>query len=82
MKNCTTYFVRSGILSPDNGKFWDAGLNGYWWSSRGSSTRWDGVTTPSGYYLTFDATGVYPSTGPSNRWYGLPLRCLSTVLDI
>ena len=75
-------FVRSGFLSPDTGKFWYAGLNGHWWSSHGSSTRDDGVTTPSAYNLDLNATDVHPSYGPSNRFYGYPLRCLSTVLDI
>ncbi len=76
------YFVRSGDLGPDNGKSWYAGQHGYWWSSRGSSTRYDGVTTPSAYNLHFYATGVDPSAGPDNRWLGFSLRCLSTVLDI
>ncbi len=76
------YFVRSGYLIPNVGKSWDAGQYGYWWSSRGSSTRYDGVTTPSAYHLHFNATGVNPSNGPSNRYYGFPLRCLSTVLGM
>ena len=60
----------------------DAGSIGYWWSSRGSSTRFDGVATPSAYYLRFSATGVSPSDGPGNRYAGFSLRCLSTVLDM
>ena len=74
--------VRSGNLNPNDGKSWNAGINGYWWSSRGSSTRYDGVATPSAYNLNFNATGVYPSNGPHNRYYGFPLRCLSTVLGM
>ena len=70
------YFVRSGDLNPNDGKSWNAGLYGYWWSSRGSSTRYDGVATPSAYNLNFNATGVNPSNGPNNRYNGFSLRCL------
>ena len=74
------YFVRGGDLGPYDGKSWDAGRIGYGWSSRGSSTRYDGVAIPSAYNLYFGATGVSPSGGPNHRYYGFPLRCLSTVL--
>ena len=79
------YFVRSGyVLLPgvSGATFRDAGVLGYGWSSRGSSTRYDGVATPSAYYLLFNATGVTPSHGPYERWLSFPLRCLSTVLDM
>ncbi len=78
------YFVRSGYVDPSvsAGTFRYAGILGYWWSSRGSSTRYDGVATPSAYVLNFNATGVYPSAGPHNRYLGFSLRCLSTVLDM
>ena len=79
---CLSIFVRSGNLRPDDGKSWNAGQDGYVWSSRGSSTRSDGATMPSAYYFAFNAVGVYPSLGPTDRWFGHPLRCLSTVLDI
>ncbi len=68
--------MRSGNLNPADGKSWNAGQNGYWWSSRGSSTRYDGVSTPSAYNLNFNATGVNPSNGPNNRFNGFSLRCL------
>jgi len=71
--------VRSGNLAPYDGKSWNAGQNGYWWSSRGSSTRYDGVTTPSAYNLNFNATGVNPSNGPNNRYNGFPLSCLTSM---
>ena len=73
--------MRSGFLYPNDGKSWGAGIDGYWWSSRGSK-RYDGVATPSAYYLAFSATGVNPSGGPYNRHYAFSLRCLSTVLDM
>ena len=69
--------MRSGNLNPADGKFWNAGVYGYYWSSRGSSTRYDGVATPSAYNLNFNATGVNPSNGPNNRYNGFSLRCLA-----
>ena len=81
-RSSSFYFVRSGYLGPNGGKSWYAGINGNWWSSRGSSTRYDGVATPSAYHLNFSDTGVNPSYGPDNRYYGFSLRCLSTVLDM
>ena len=74
--------MRSGhiYLAITAGTFRYAGHEGSWWSSRGSSTRYDGVTTPSAYSLGFNVTAVTPSAGPDVRWHGFPLRCLSTVL--
>ena len=60
--------------------FRGSGINGYGWSSRASSTRYDGSAIPSGYSLGFDASTVYTSNGPYERYLGFPLRCLSTVL--
>ena len=77
-----SYFVRSGDLSLDNGKFWYAGIDGWLWSSRGTTTRFDGTASLSGYVLLFDADSTNPSGGPHYRYVGIPLRCLSTVLDI
>ena len=74
--------MRSGRLSLYDGKAWYAGANGYWWPSRGTSTRSDGIAVPSGYSLAFGASGVNPSYGPSERWFAFSLRCLSTVLDM
>ena len=82
ISNILPYFVRSGNLSPHDGKSWHAGQGGLYWSWRGSSTRYDGTAIPSAYYLEFNVTGVYPSRGPLERWHGFPLRCLSTVLGM
>jgi len=84
ISNILTYFVRSGYVNPSNsaGTFRDAGSGGFWWSSRGASTRYDGVTTPSAYRLHFGVTGVSTSNGPHNRYIAFPLRCLSTVLGM
>ena len=45
------------------------------WSSRGSAIT-------SAYNLLIADVGVGASDGPVQRYYGFPLRCLSTVLDI
>ena len=84
ISNILLYFVRSGRLNliVTAGAFGYAGFHGYWWSSRGSSTRYDGVTIPSAYNLVFYASTVYPSDGPYERYFGRPLRCLSTVLEM
>ena len=78
-------FVRSGYVylpGVSGATFRGAGIYGHWWSSRASSTRYDGSAIPSAYYLVFDPSAVYPSDGPSDRWYAFPLRRLSTVLDM
>ncbi len=77
-------FVRSGYVDLPNtaGTLRYAGQWGYDWSSRASSTVASGATTPSAYTLHFGPTDVYPSSGPWERWYSRPLRCLSTVLGI
>ncbi len=78
------YFVRSGYfhLTRSAGTLKYAGVYGYEWSSRGSSTAANGTATPSAYYFDFHESVAYPSSGPNVRWYVFPLRCLSTVLDI
>jgi len=71
--------VRSGNLAPYDGKSWNAGQNGYEWSSRGAAHN--STTSASAYYLAFNGSTVYPSAS-YDRWYGFPLRCLSTVLGM
>ena len=68
--------VRSGRISPYDGKFWDAGQVGLWWSSR----YYSGNT--AAYHFDFNATNVFPSNSPYRRWEAFPLRCLSTVLRL
>ena len=78
-------FVRSGNVNlpgVSGATFRNAGINGYGWSSRASSTRANGSAIPSAYYLVFGPSDVSPSSGPWERWLGRPLRCLSTVLDM
>ncbi len=52
-----------------------AGARGYNRSSRSGDIA-------NAYYLRFDATPVFPSFGPWERYAGFPLRCLSTVLGM
>lgn len=71
-------FVRSGNVNlpgVSGATFRNAGINGYDWSSRASSTRNDGAAIPSAYNLEFNASTVNPSNGPNERWHGFPLRC-------
>ncbi len=76
------YFVRSGYVNVSIPALGYAGIVGYDWSSRASSTNASGATMPSAYILFFGPTGVNPSDGPWERWSGRPLRCLSTVLGM
>ncbi len=73
------YFVRSGHINPSNsaGTFRSAGYLGYEWSSRTSPS-----SSTLAYWFEFNATESRPSWGPLNRYNGLPLRCLSTVLGM
>jgi len=75
--------VRSGyiLLIIDAGTLRHNSYHGHYWSSRGSSMRSDGVTTPSAYNLYFHTTVVTPSDS-TDRYRGFPLRCLSTVLGM
>ena len=80
-----SFFVRSGRIylpGASGATFGFASVFGYEWSSRGLSTNNNGTTVSSGYNLRFNATDVIPSNGPDAYIYGIPLRCLSTVLDI
>lgn len=70
-------FVRSGYININNGRLRNAGNEGDYWSSRASSTRNDGASVPSGYFLNFN-TGLNPSNS-NERWLGFPLRCLLGV---
>lgn len=64
-------FVRSGVFDVTiaAGTFRNAGINGNWWSSRADAAT-------NAYNLNFNATTVYPSNGPNNRYVGRSLRCL------
>ena len=67
------YIRLSGVSNNDT--FRAGGLYGDYWTS------WiDG--TSGAYYLHLRDTYMVSAYGPDNRWYGYPLRCLSTVLDI
>ncbi len=69
--------MRSGriYLSMSAGTFRGAGHYANGWSSH------SGNITSNAYYLEI-FTAVEPSLGPNQRWFGFPLRCLSTVLGM
>ena len=67
------YFVRSGEFNI--GDIWGIGLYGHAWSSTPYST------TNYARYFLFHGTGLMPNRF-DNRYYGYPLRCLSTVLGM
>ncbi len=69
-------FVRSGRVSTADG--WIRALAGFGrlWSSYAS-----GLNTVA-YNLALDTTTVDSSSGPNARYFGFPLRCLSTVLGM
>ncbi len=46
-----------------------AGVDGLYWSCSGSAST-------NAYHLAFNASGVYSSNGPTNRFDGFSLRCL------
>ncbi len=74
--------MRSGVIEPtvSGGTLTNVGKIGYNRTSRGTNTRYDGVSVPSAYYMFFDVSSVNASRS-NHRYNGFPLRCLSTVLD-
>ena len=68
------YFVRSGLVYLVYGSLRRFGFYGYDWSNT-SMTYWSATDT-SAYSLNFSPSGIYPSDGPYDRWYGFPVRCL------
>ncbi len=69
--------MRIGVvyLIVSDGNFIGAGQSGGYWSSYGNNAT-------NAYNPGFNASLVYPSHGPWERYYGRPLRCLSTVLEM
>ena len=65
-------FVRSGRVDLHDGSLRHVGVYGYGWSS--ASGAFTSVTSATAYRLRFNASGVYPSDGPSYRWYSYPIR--------
>ena len=73
------YFVRSGYISPSTG-FSHAGYGGDYRSSRAATYESNILATT--IYFAFNNINTITSNGPYGRFYGFPLRCLSTVLDM
>ena len=71
----STLFVRSGDVDLATGALRDFGINGYDWS-RSAMASGAGTWGAKAYYLGFRASGVNPSGGPNNRYFGFPVRCL------
>ena len=75
------YFVRSGWIYALGGNlngsgnvFIRASSHGNYWTSRSN-------TTEIAYAMQFTTT-INTSFGSNSHFVGLPLRCLSTILDI
>ena len=68
------YFVRSGDVHLTNGSLRLSGLIGYDWSR--SAVAYSSATLAYSYWFEFNTSESRPSTGPHNRWYGFPVRCL------
>ncbi len=73
-KRETLYFVRSGTVGSDNGSLRHFGRAGDGWSRTG--VGYASATSATAYHLNANASDVYPSYGPRNRWTGFPVRCL------
>ena len=67
-------FVRSGHVALDTSSLRLFGSNNYNWSS--SAVEFEQVTSATAHHLDVNASYVYPSRGPNNRWFGFPIRCL------
>lgn len=78
----TCIFVRSGWIGMPYslGTFRHAGVNGFWWSSRSLSARYDGFAIPSGCLFHFNVATVDPSSGAHIQYYGSHIRCLRACL--
>ena len=73
--------MRSGfIVLPSSSAFWLAGEKGYACSSR--AVDYTSSILATAYSFAIEANLTIASNGPGARYYGFPLRCLSTALDI
>ncbi len=68
------YFVRSGNVDLNNGSLRFSGGVGYDWSR--SAVAYSSATSASSYWFDFNSSVSRPSTGPFNRYFGFPVRCL------
>ena len=62
------FFARGGYVY--SGSLYTQGSSGYYWSSRAGSSSY------RAYYLYFDSSNVYPSSG-NYRDYGFSVRCVA-----
>ena len=68
------YFVHSGNVDLNNGSLRFSGGVGYDWSR--SAVAYSSATSASSYWFDFNSSVSRPSTGPFNRYFGFPVRCL------
>ena len=70
------YFVRSGYihLSSANRLLVEMGSRGRNWVA--SAFTYSNAAWSVAYNFDFRASGVNPSGGPNNRYFGFPVRCL------
>lgn len=59
-----------------NGGLYSVGEIGVAWSR--SAAGYTNSATAVAHSFSFTKTGVNPSTGPYDRWYGRSLRCLES----
>lgn len=68
--------MRSGSINNSLGRLGYAGNTGYVWSLTAAVLATSLAATA--YRLGVIHNKVAPSGGPSNRWNGFPLRCITT----
>ena len=69
----TLYFVRSGYANISMGYLRHTGYAGYNLSTSASSKHYNSIK-PSTYNLDFNMPDAYSSGGPTDRFFGFPLR--------
>ncbi len=67
-------FVRSGDIHLATSSLRTLGRDNLAWSR--TAVNYLSNSSASSYIMDFDGSGVYPTTGPNNRYYGFPVRCL------
>ncbi len=67
-------FVRSGDIHLATSSLRTLGRDNLAWSR--TAVNYLSNSSASSYIMDFDGSGVYPTTGPNNRYYGYPVRCL------
>lgn len=69
--------VRSGYIRRYGGSVRYLGISGDGWAITSSLVYGNGLSGLTGYTLDFYVSNVSSSNGPSDRWFGYPIRCLA-----